>query len=218
VPSGNLALPFFATCRLRTRCPFSLCCAVFTSKGVLPWPTKAPAPKSRLQKRSAQKKQVDEAKIASPMRKKEAVLISLQKFIAKRSGRFRVRQKIRRKSIFRSVSTLYASFLDWISPAQNARHQPPPFLEMVVGQAKASYNASNRHLAKYENKDAFIFVRQPEDEHHTVSPFRELYRPRQRSRPMLSDFAACKRANRVTIHMPMIRSCPSPMLAAPASA
>jgi len=71
----------------------------------------------------------------------------------------------------------------------------------------------DRHLGKYKNKAAFIFVPEPEDEHHTVITFQELYRRVNEMAALLRDFAGLQKGDRVTIHMPMIPELPITMLA-----
>src|SRR5580704_1366145 len=90
----------------------------------------------------------------------------------------------------------------------------PPFWKWFVGgKLNVSYNCVDRHLAKYKNKAAFIFVPEPEDEGHTVITFQELYRRVNEVAAMLRDFAGLKKGDRVTIHMPMIPELPTTMLA-----
>ena len=51
----------------------------------------------------------------------------------------------------------------------------PPFWKWFVGgKLNACYNCVDRHLAKYKNKAALIFVPEPEDEHHVVFTYQEL--------------------------------------------
>jgi acetyl-CoA synthetase len=90
----------------------------------------------------------------------------------------------------------------------------PPFWKWFVGgKLNASYNCVDRHLEKYKNKAALIFVPEPEDESATVITYQELYRRVNEVAAMLRDFAGLKTGDRVTIHMPMIPELPVTMLA-----
>ena len=46
---------------------------------------------------------------------------------------------------------------------------------MSAGQLNASFNCVDRHLAKYRNKAAFIWVPEPEDEVTQAITYQELY-------------------------------------------
>jgi acetyl-CoA synthetase len=109
----------------------------------------------------------------------------------------------------------YADLLDW----DNYWHTTldtsnPPFWKWFVGgKLNACYNCVDRHLAKYKNKAALIFVPEPEQETATVVTYQELYRRVNEVAAMLRDFAGLKNGDRVTIHMPMIPELPITMLA-----
>jgi acetyl-CoA synthetase len=90
----------------------------------------------------------------------------------------------------------------------------PPFWKWFVGgKLNACYNCVDRHLEKYKNKAALIFVPEPEQESATVITYQELYRRVNEVAAMLRDFAKLKAGDRVTIHMPMIPELPITMLA-----
>ena len=90
----------------------------------------------------------------------------------------------------------------------------PPFWKWFVGgKLNACYNCVDRHLEKYKNKAALIFVPEPEQESATVITYQELYRRVNEVAAMLRDFAGLKTGDRVTIHMPMIPELPITMLA-----
>jgi len=73
------------------------------------------------------------------------------------------------KSIFRSVSTITLPPPLGQALAQDPRHEQPALLEMVHGgKLNACYNCVDRHLTKYKNKAALIFVPEPEGEAATV--------------------------------------------------
>src|SRR6202163_4422525 len=90
----------------------------------------------------------------------------------------------------------------------------PPFWKWFVGgKLNACYNCVDRHLEKYKNKAALIFVPEPEQESATVITYQELYRRVNEVAAMLRNFAGLKTGDRVTIHMPMIPELPITMLA-----
>src|ERR1700752_2562823 len=90
----------------------------------------------------------------------------------------------------------------------------PPFWKWFVGgKINASYNCVDRHLAKYKNKAALIFVSEPEDEAPVSVTYRELYVRVNEFAALLRDFCGLKSGDRVTIHMPMVPELPITMLA-----
>ena len=109
----------------------------------------------------------------------------------------------------------YADLLDWDTywhTTLDTNH--PPFWKWFVGgKLNACYNCVDRHLTKYKNKAALIFVPEPEEEAATVVTYQELYRRVNEVAALLRDFAGLKTGDRVTIHMPMIPELPITMLA-----
>lgn len=90
----------------------------------------------------------------------------------------------------------------------------PPFWKWFVGgKLNVSYNCIDRHLAKYKNKAALIFVPEPEDEPTQVITYQELYVRVNEFAALLRDFAGVKTGDRVTVHMPMVPELPVTMLA-----
>jgi acetyl-CoA synthetase len=90
----------------------------------------------------------------------------------------------------------------------------PPFWKWFVGgRLNASYNCADRHLAKYRNKAALIFVPEPEDEPIRAVTYQELYTRVNEVAAVLGDFCGLRKGDRVTIHMPMIPELPITMLA-----
>jgi acetyl-CoA synthetase len=81
------------------------------------------------------------------------------------------------------------------------------------GKINASYNCVDRHLAKYKNKAALIFVPEPESEATVSVTYRELYVRVNEFAALLRDFCGLKSGDRVTIHMPMVPELPITMLA-----
>ena len=90
----------------------------------------------------------------------------------------------------------------------------PPFWKWFVGgKLNASYNCVDRHLAKYRNKAAFIWVPEPESAQTVVMTYQELYERVNEFAALLRDFCGLKAGDRVTLHMPMVPELPIAMLA-----
>jgi acetyl-CoA synthetase len=90
----------------------------------------------------------------------------------------------------------------------------PPFWKWFVGGTlNACYNCVDRHLPKYKNKAALIFVPESETEPSYTLTYQELYTRVNETAAVLRDFAGLKAGDRVTIHMPMILELPITMLA-----
>jgi acetyl-CoA synthetase len=89
-----------------------------------------------------------------------------------------------------------------------------PFWKWFVGgRLNACYNCVDRHLAQYQNKAAFIWVPEPEDEPHQVLTYRELYARVNEVAALLQDFAGLRTGDRITLHLPMTPELPITMLA-----
>jgi acetyl-CoA synthetase len=89
-----------------------------------------------------------------------------------------------------------------------------PFWKWFAGgKLNASYNCVDRHLDKYKNKAALIFVPEPEDEPTVALTYQELYNRVNEAAAMLRDFAGLKAGDRVTFHLPMTPELPIMMLA-----
>lgn len=90
----------------------------------------------------------------------------------------------------------------------------PPFWKWFVGgKLNACYNCVDRHLARYKNKAAFIWVPEPEDEPPWTITYQELYRKVSELAALLTEFAGVKTGDRVTFHLPMVPALPISMLA-----
>ncbi len=109
----------------------------------------------------------------------------------------------------------YAELLSWYERWHTVLDtSDPPFWKWFVGgKLNASYNCVDRHLAKYKNKAAIIFVPEPEDEEPVAMTYQELYARVNEFAALLRDFAGLKAGDRVTIHMPMVAELPITMLA-----
>ena len=89
-----------------------------------------------------------------------------------------------------------------------------PFWKWFVGgKLNASYNCIDRHLAKYRDKAAFIWVPEPEAEATQVITYQELYKRVNEFAALLRDFCGLKAGDRVTFHLPMVPELPVSMLA-----
>ena len=90
----------------------------------------------------------------------------------------------------------------------------PPFWKWFVGgMLNACYNCVDRHLPRYKNKAALIFVPESETEPAQTLTYQELYVRVNEVAAVLRDFCGLKAGDRVTIHMPMILELPITMLA-----
>jgi len=109
----------------------------------------------------------------------------------------------------------YADMLSWDQYWHTTldTNDPPFWKWFVGGKLNACYNCVDRHLDKYKNKAALIFVPEPEDVAPVVITYRELYVRVNEMAALLRDFAGLKTGDRVTIHMPMIPELPVTMLA-----
>src|SRR2546425_1206871 len=89
-----------------------------------------------------------------------------------------------------------------------------PFWKWFAGgKLNASYNCVDRHLVKYRNKAAFIWVPEPEAEATQVITYQELYKRVNEFAALLRDFCGLKASNRVTFHLPRVWELPVSMLA-----
>ncbi len=90
----------------------------------------------------------------------------------------------------------------------------PPFWKWFVGgKLNACYNCVDRHLDKYKNKAAFIFVPESETEPPYALTYQELFTRVNEVAAVLRDFCGLQAGDRVTIHMPMLLELPITMLA-----
>ncbi|HYL07602.1 MAG TPA: acetate--CoA ligase [Candidatus Udaeobacter sp.] len=89
-----------------------------------------------------------------------------------------------------------------------------PFWKWFVGgRLNASFNCVDRHLPKYRNKAAFIWVPELEDQVTQVITYQELYARVNEMAALLRDFCGVKAGDRVTLHLPMVPELPITMLA-----
>lgn len=109
----------------------------------------------------------------------------------------------------------YADLLTWYQYWHTTLDtSDAPFWKWFVGgRINACYNCVDRHLAKYKNKAALIWVPEPEDEPHVAVTYQELYVRVNELAALLRDFAGLKAGDRVTLHLPMVPELPVTMLA-----
>jgi acetyl-CoA synthetase len=109
----------------------------------------------------------------------------------------------------------YADMLHWDQYWHTTldTNDPPFWKWFVGGKLNASYNCVDRHLEKYKNKAALIFVPEPEGDPIVPVTYRELYVRVNEMAALLRDFCGLKAGDRVTIHMPMVPELPITMLA-----
>jgi acetyl-CoA synthetase len=108
----------------------------------------------------------------------------------------------------------YAEVLTWDKPFHTTLDASnPPFWKWFVGgKLNAAYNCVDRHLEKYRNKAAIIWVPEPEDEPYQVITYQELYRKVNEFALVLKSLGL-KTGDRVTFHLPMNPELPISMLA-----
>jgi acetyl-CoA synthetase len=109
----------------------------------------------------------------------------------------------------------YADILTWDRYWQTTLDTSnPPFWKWFVGgKLNACYNCVDRHLDKYKNKAALIFVPESETEPIYTLTYQELFTRVNEVAAILRDFCGLQAGDRVTIHMPMILELPITMLA-----
>ena len=109
----------------------------------------------------------------------------------------------------------YADLLSWDQYWKTTldTSNAPCWKWFVGGKINASFNCVDRHLAKYGNKAAILYVPEPEDESHEVLTYQELFVRVNEVAALLRDFGEVKTGDRVTIHMPMVPELPVTMLA-----
>ena len=109
----------------------------------------------------------------------------------------------------------YADLLTWYQYWDTTldTSDAPCWKWFVGGLINACYNCVDRHLPKYKNKAAILFVPEPEDEPHAAITYQELYVRVNEFAALLRDFAGLEKGDRVTLHMPMVPELPVTMLA-----
>ena len=109
----------------------------------------------------------------------------------------------------------YADLLTWDRKWDTLldTSNPPFFKWFVGGRLNASVNCVDRHLETRGDKNALIWVPEPEDVAPVEITYAELHRRVNEFAALLRDFAGVKAGDRVTFHMPMVPDLPVAMLA-----
>ncbi|HEY3978947.1 MAG TPA: acetate--CoA ligase [Streptosporangiaceae bacterium] len=109
----------------------------------------------------------------------------------------------------------YADLLTWDQPWETTLDTSnPPFWKWFVGgKLNASYNCVDRHAEARPDKDAIIWVAEPEEDEPVRITYAELLTRVNEFAALLRDFAGLKQGDRVTLHMPMVPELPITMLA-----
>jgi acetyl-CoA synthetase len=147
--------------------------------------------------------------------KEEGYFQPPKKFVAQANMKDRdVRKRFGPKN-FPDCFREYADMLTWFEPYRTVLDtSSPPFWKWFVGgKINASYNCVDRHLARYRNKAALIFVPEPEDEPSIALTYQNLYVRVNEMAALLRDFCGLKAGDRVTLHLPMTLELPITMLA-----
>jgi len=109
----------------------------------------------------------------------------------------------------------YADLLTWDKKWDTLldTSNPPFFKWFVGGRLNASVNCVDRHLETRGDKNALIWVPEPEDVEPVEITYAELHRQVNEFAALLRDFAGVKAGDRVTFHLPMVPELPVAMLA-----
>jgi len=109
----------------------------------------------------------------------------------------------------------YAELLTWDEPWHTTLDSSsPPFWKWFVGgKLNACYNCVDRHAEANPDKDAIIWVAEPEADEIVHISYGELLRRVNEFAALLRDFAGLKAGDRVTLHMPMVPELAVTMLA-----
>jgi acetyl-CoA synthetase len=139
------------------------------------------------------------------------------------SARFVSQANMSDQSIFKRFSeekfpdcfNEYAELLTWDKTWDKTLDTSnPPFWKWFVGgKLNASYNCVDRHLVKYKDKAAIIWVPEPEDEPIQSITYQELYKRVNEFALVLRDSCNLKAGDRVTFYLPMVPELPVSMLA-----
>ena len=119
--------------------------------------------------------------------------------------------KIRTPECFKEYADLLTWDKYWHTSLDTSK---APFWKWFVGgRLNASYNCVDRHLARYRNKAAIIWVPEPESEMTQAITYQELYKRVNEFAALLRDFCGLKQGDRVTFRLPMVPDLPVSMLA-----
>ncbi|MBO0732598.1 MAG: AMP-binding protein, partial [Acidimicrobiaceae bacterium] len=109
----------------------------------------------------------------------------------------------------------YAEMLTWDKKWDTIldTSNPPFWKWWVGGKLNACVNCVDRHLETRGEKNAIIWVPEPEDAETQEITYAELHRRVNEFAALLQDFAGVKTGDRVTFHLPMVPELPVSMLA-----
>jgi acetyl-CoA synthetase len=116
---------------------------------------------------------------------------------------------------FPDCFTEYADLLTWDERWHTTLDTSnPPFWNWFVGgKLNACYNCVDRHAEARPDKDAIIWVAEPEADEPLHISYAELLTRVNEFASLLRNFAGLKAGDRVTLHMPMVPELPVTMLA-----
>jgi len=109
----------------------------------------------------------------------------------------------------------YADMLTWDRKWDTLldTSKPPFFRWFVGGRLNACTNCVDRHLETRGDRNALIWVPEPEDVEPVEITYAELHRRVNEFAALLRGFAGVKAGDRVTFHLPMVPELPVAMLA-----
>jgi acetyl-CoA synthetase len=159
--------------------------------------------------------QVSEAEIAVHWREEEYYAPSA-KFVGQANASDPAILERFREENFPECFKEYADLLTWDQYWHTTldTSNPPFWRWFVGGRLNACFNCVDRHLPRYRNKAAFIWVPEPENETTLAITYQELYKRINEFAAVLRDFCGLKTGDRVTFHLPMVPELPVSMLAA----
>jgi acetyl-CoA synthetase len=116
---------------------------------------------------------------------------------------------------FPDCFTEYAELLTWDRKWDTIldTSEPPFWKWWIGGRLNACVNCVDRHLEARGNKNAFIWVPEPEDQETKEITYEELHRRINEFAALLRDFGGAQSGDRATFHMPMVPELPVSMLA-----
>jgi acetyl-CoA synthetase len=109
----------------------------------------------------------------------------------------------------------YAEMLQWDKKWDTIldTSNPPFWKWWVGGRLNACVNCVDRHLESRGDKNAIIWVGEPEDDEPVEITYADLHRRVNEFAALLKDVAGVKTGYRVTFHLPMVPELPVSMLA-----
>ncbi|MEO6859463.1 MAG: acetate--CoA ligase [Solirubrobacteraceae bacterium] len=116
---------------------------------------------------------------------------------------------------FPDCFTEYADMLTWDHKWDTVLDTSnPPFWKWFVGgRLNACVNCVDRHVETRGDKNALIWVPEPEDAETREITYADLHRRVNEFAALLQDFVGAKTGDRITFHLPMVPELPVSMLA-----